>query len=307
MAGDGAGRARSAQVPRGGSVRVGAISGSRDSDESMPSGGGSGMRWDSRLYDESFAIITQLGAGVIDLLAPRPGERIIDLGCGTGALTAEIAAAGAEVVGIDASDAMIARARELYPQLRFDVARGEDFAVGEPVDAVFSNAALHWMSPQEAVVASVAQALAPGGRFVAEMGGTGNIATIVAAVHQALAEEGIPRERIRNPWYFPSIGEYGSLLERAGFEVRFMQLFDRPTPLDDCPNGIADWLRMFGGDLLAAVPADRRPRVEDRVNELTRPWLEREGRWVGDYRRLRFMAVKPVTDLPERAPGEPCG
>ena len=211
--------------------------------------------WDSTLYDESFGIITQMGAGVVELLGPRPGERIVDLGCGTGGLTARIAAADAEVVGIDASDAMIARARELYPQLQFEVAKGEDFAVDSPVDAVFSSAALHWMSPPEAVAASVARALKPGGRFVAEMGGKGNIATILGAIYQALAEEGISRDQVRNPWYFPSIGEYASLLERAGFEVMLMQLFDRPTPLDDCPNGVADWLRMFGGAFLAAVPA----------------------------------------------------
>jgi trans-aconitate methyltransferase len=251
-----------------------------------------GTGWDSRLYDESFRIITQLGAGVVELLAPRPGERIVDVGCGTGALTAQIAAAGAEIVGIDASEAMVARARELYPQLRFEVAKGEEFTLEYPVDAVFSSAALHWMSPPEAVAASVARALKPGGRFVAEMGGRGNIATIVGAIYQVLAEEGIPRERVRNPWYFPSIGEYASLLERAGFEVVLMQLFDRPTPLDDCPNGIADWLRMFGGDFLAAVPATRREHFQERVNELTRPLLERAGRWVADYRRLRFMAVK---------------
>jgi trans-aconitate methyltransferase len=247
--------------------------------------------WDSTLYDESFGIITQLGAGVVELLAPRPGERVVDLGCGTGGLTAQIAAAGVEVVGIDASEAMIARARELYPQLRFEVARGEDFALETPVDAVFSNAALHWMSPQD-VAAAVARALKPGGRFVAEMGGKGNIATITGAIYQALAEEGVSREQVRNPWYFPSIGEYGSLLERAGFEVVFMQLFDRPTPLDDCPNGIADWLQMFGGAFLAAVPATRRAHVLERVNELTRPFLEHEGRWVADYRRLRFVAVR---------------
>ena len=251
-----------------------------------------GTGWDSRLYDESFRIITQLGAGVVELLAPRPGERIVDVGCGTGALTAQIAAAGAEIVGIDASDAMVTRARELYPQLRFEVAKGEEFTLEYPVDAVFSSAALHWMSPPEAVAASVARALKPGGRFVAEMGGRGNIATIVGAIYQVLAEEGIPRERVRNPWYFPSIGEYASLLERAGFEVVLMQLFDRPTPLDDCPNGVADWLRMFGGDFLAAVPATRREHFQERVNELTRPLLEREGHWVADYRRLRFMAVK---------------
>ena len=248
--------------------------------------------WDSRLYDESFAIITELGAGVVELLAPQPGERIVDLGCGTGGLTAQIAVAGAEVVGIDASEAMIARARELYPHLRFEVARGEDFAVEGPADAIFSNAALHWMSPPEAVAASVLRALKSGGRFVAEMGGRGNIATIFGAIRQALAEEGIPWERVRNPWYFPTVGEYASVLERAGFEVRFMQLFDRPTPLDDCPNGIADWLRMFGGDFLTAVQSEHQPRVRERVNELTRPLLFREGRWVADYRRLRFMAVK---------------
>lgn len=249
-------------------------------------------RWDSTLYDESFGIITRFGAGVVELLAPRPGELIVDLGCGTGGLTAQIAVAGAEVIGIDASEEMIARARELYPEIRFEVARGEDFAVDEPVDAVFSSAALHWMSPPEEVAASVERALKPGGRFVAEMGGKGNIATIAGAIYQALSEEGVPQERVRNPWYFPSIGEYGSLLERAGFEVRFMQLFDRPTPLDDCPNGMADWLQMFGGDFLAVVPATHRAHVQERVNELTRPLLENEGRWVADYRRLRFVAVK---------------
>lgn len=254
---------------------------------------GSETSWDSALYDESFGIITRLGTGVVELLALRPGERIVDLGCGTGGLTAQIAAAGVEVVGIDASEAMIARARELYPELRFEVAKGENFAVEASVDAVFSNAALHWMSPPEAVAASVLRALKPGGRFVAEMGGKGNIATIIGAIYQALAEEGVPQDRVRNPWYFPSIGEYASLLERADFEVRLMQLFDRPTSLDDCPNGIADWLRMFGGDFLTAVPPEHRTRVQERVNELTRPLLYREGRWVADYRRLRFVAVKP--------------
>ena len=248
--------------------------------------------WDSRLYDESFGIITQLGAGVVELLAPKPGERIVDLGCGTGGLTAQIAAAGAEVIGIDASEAMIARATASYPALRFEVAKGEDFAIEEPIDAVFSSAALHWMSPPEAVAASVARALRPGGRFVAEMGGRGNVATIIDAIYQALDDECIPRERVRHPWYFPSTGEYASLLERVSFEVALMQLFDRPTPLDDCPNGIADWLRMFGGEFLAAVPITHHARFQERVNELTRPLLYRDGRWVADYRRLRFLATK---------------
>jgi trans-aconitate methyltransferase len=250
--------------------------------------------WDSRRYDESFGIITRLGAGVVDLLAPGPGERILDLGCGTGHLTAQIADAGAEVLGIDADEAMVARARGAYPHLRFEVARGESFALEVPVDAVFSSAALHWMSPPESVAACVHRALKPSGRFVAEMGGRGNIAAIIGAVYSALADEGIPRERVHNPWYFPSIGEYAPLLERAGFEVAFMHLFDRPTPLDGCPGGAADWVRMFGGAFLQVAPPEHRERVLARVNDLTGPMLYRDGHWIADYRRLRFVAVKQV-------------
>lgn len=261
-------------------------------DEAEREVAGSRHPWDSRLYDESFGIITRLGAGVVDLLAPRAGERILDLGCGTGHLTAQIADAGAEVIGIDADQAMVARARTAYPHVRFEVARGEGFTVEAPVDAVFSSAALHWMSPPEAVAACVHRALKPGGRFVAEMGGRGNVAAIIGAIYGALAEEGIPRERVHNPWYFPSIGEYAPLLERAGFEAVLMHLFDRPTPLDDCPGGAAEWVRMFGGDFLEVVPPEHRERVLARVNDLTAPSLYRDGRWVADYRRLRFVAVK---------------
>lgn len=270
--------------------------------EALQTSAGSRNPWDSELYDESFGVITRLGAGVVDLLAPRPGERILDLGCGTGHLTAQIAEAGADVIGIDAAEAMIIRARELYPRLRFEVARADEFALGAPVDAVFSSAALHWMSPPEAVVGCVLRALKPGGRFVAEMGGKGNNATIIGAIYGALREHGVQPEQVHNPWYFPSIGEYAPLLEQAGFEVTFMHLFDRPTPLEDCPNGAADWVRMFGGDFLAPVPAERRARVLERVNELTRPALYREGGWVADYRRLRFVAMKrESSEGPRRA------
>jgi trans-aconitate methyltransferase len=249
--------------------------------------------WDSSLYDDSFAVITRLGAGVLELLAPRPGERILDLGCGTGALTARIAEAGAAVVGIDASDEMIARARERFPTIEFVVGRGESFAVAEPFDAVFSNAALHWMSPPEAVAARMCAALKPGGRVVAEMGGKGNVGTILDAIRRALGEAGVPSERVPMPWYFPSVGEYATVLERAGLEVRSMLLFDRPTPLDDCPEGVADWIRMFGDDFLAPVPPERRADAARRASALAEPVLKRDGCWLADYRRLRFLAVKP--------------
>ncbi len=253
---------------------------------------GDAHAWDAEAYDRTVSIVTRLGAGVLELLAPRPGLRVLDLGCGTGHLTAEIAAAGADVIGIDAAPSMIARARALYPHLRFEVARGEDFALAAPVDAVFSNAALHWMTRPAAVAACVARALVPGGRFVAEMGGHGNVATVVAALRQALAEEGVPPAAQPQPWYFPTIPEYAALLEQAGFEVTYMHLFDRPTPLDDCPAGAADWVRLFGGAFLAAVPPARHDAVAARVSALVRPTLYRDGRWFADYRRLRFVAVR---------------
>jgi trans-aconitate 2-methyltransferase len=253
----------------------------------------SSNRWDSSFYDQAFGVITQFGSGVFELLAPRPGERILDLGCGTGHLTAKIAEAGAEAVGIDAAEDMIARARASYPDLRFEVARGEDFSLDGQFDAVFSSAVLHWIPRADAVASSVFRALRPGGRFVAEMGGKGNVASLVGAMYRALEEEGIPSDRVRNPWYYPSIGEYSAVLERAGFEVRSMLLFDRPTPLDDCPNGAADWVRMFGDDFIAPVPPERREHFLERINELTRPLIFRDGRWLADYRRLRFVAIRP--------------
>ncbi|HEY7065298.1 MAG TPA: methyltransferase domain-containing protein [Chloroflexota bacterium] len=248
--------------------------------------------WDAEAYDRTAGIVTRLGGDVLDLLAPGPGMRVLDLGCGTGHLTAQIAAAGADVLGLDAAPSMIERARALYPHLRFEVARAEDFTLDAPVDAVFSNAALHWMRPPEAVVARVARALVPGGRFVAEMGGQGNVATVIAALRQALAEEGVLPAAQPDPWYFPGIAEYATLLERVGFEPTLMHLFDRPTPLDDCPGGAADWVRLFGGAFLDAVPPERRDASAARVADLVRPALYREGHWIADYRRLRFVAVR---------------
>ena len=244
-------------------------------------------QWNTGLYDEKHSFVWKYGATLIDLLAPRPGERILDLGCGTGHLTARMAEAGADVVGIDSSSEMVAEARRLYPHLRFEVADARDFDLGDSFDAVFSNAVLHWVKEPEPVIACVRRALRPGGRFVAEFGGRGNVRAIVAGLEEAARTIGLGGWE--HPWYYPSIGEYAPLLERAGLEVTDASLFDRPTPLEG-EEGIRHWVAMFAGDLLGRVPPGDRETFFRRLEAVLRPTLDREGTWFADYRRLRIVA-----------------
>ena len=249
------------------------------------------MRWNAQAYDSSFGYVSAHGAPLLDLLDPKPGERVLDLGCGTGVLTAEIAARGAHVLGIDASRAMIEAAMAKYPGLEFTVGDAHDFTVAHPYDAVFSNAALHWMSRDpDAVISCVRMALRPGGRFIAEMGGAGNCASLISAMKTAWREYGLPEPEL--PWYFPTPAEYALRLERGGFTVRLLEYFDRPTPLTECPNGAADWVRMFAGPLLQRVPPELVDPLLRRVNELAAPALRHEYGWMADYVRLRFAAQR---------------
>lgn len=252
--------------------------------------------WDAEGYDRSFGFVSRYGRELTGLLAPVPGERVLDLGCGTGELAAELAELGLEVRGIDADPAMISQARTKHPEVGFEQADGHDFVLAEPVDAVLSNAALHWMLDPAAVIARVRTALRPGGRFVAEFGGQGNVAIIRSAVREALAAAGVDPTHQRFPWFFPGPAEYATLLEAGGFRVRLMEHFDRPTPLDDCPDGVVDWVKMFGSGLLAGVPTDRCEQVMHDAAERCRPALFRDGRWHADYVRLRVWA-----ELPDRS------
>ena len=204
--------------------------------------------WNASLYDQKHSFVSEYGKSLIPLLEPQPGESILDIGCGTGHLTKAIAEAGAHVVGIDSSASMIETARTTYPDIEFLVANARNFSFPTPFDAVFSNAALHWIPEAEEVVHSIATALKPGGRFVAEFGGKGNIATIIFALQQSLRE--IANIEADFGWYYPSIGEYASLLERHGLMVRMALLFDRPTKLEDGEKGLRNWLQMFRGDML---------------------------------------------------------
>ncbi len=242
--------------------------------------------WDATAYDRDFAFVASYGAELLDWLAVRPGETVLDLGCGTGELAARIAEAGARVIGIDSDPGMIEAARRRLPGGDLRVADAHDFSVEEPVDAVFSNAALHWMPAAVEVLGCVSDALRDGGRFVAEMGATGNVATVMSAVDQACREAGLPERAW--PWFFPSPAQYAAMLEDAGFEIRELDFRDRPTELAGGAEGFTGWLTMFAGAALADVP----PAVLERAAEIARPALWRSGSWWADYRRLRFRAVK---------------
>jgi trans-aconitate 2-methyltransferase len=253
-----------------------------------------GQTWDPNLYQSAHAFVWRKAADLLELLAPKAVERILDLGSGTGQLTAKIAEAGAEATGIDRSQEMVAQARRNFPQLRFDVGDATTFALEHPVDAVFSNATLHWVKPPEQAIARIWHALKPGGRFVAEFGGKGNVGQIMDGLTVALREvAGVDFDTV-SPWYYPSIAAYAGLLEREGFSVTFATLFGRPTPLEGGPDGLRNWLRMFGGSLLSQVDASKHDALLARVEQQARPALFGNGTWSADYVRLRVVARKPA-------------
>ena len=246
--------------------------------------------WNTTLYEGRHNFVWQYGENVLELLSPQPDERILDLGCGTGQLTEKIALAGAEVLGIDRAASMIEKARQNYPQLQFAVADARDFQVEQPFDAVFSNAVLHWIPEPDAVIRCIYQALKPGGRFVAEFGGKGNVKAIALALDRVLNTFGYASYDAA--WYFPSIGEYATRLEQQGFDVTHAVIFDRPTPLENGDAGMANWIRMFGSRFLDKLSDVQQTQVIQAMEYDLKPTLYRDGKWWADYRRIRIVARK---------------
>ncbi len=247
-----------------------------------------GQRWDSDRYARDARFVADLAVPVVEILAPKAGERILDLGCGDGALTEKLAAAGAQVVGIDSSPEMATAA--LARGLDVRVIDGARLPFDGEFDAVFSNAALHWMKDLEPVFAGVWKALVPGGRFVGETGGTGNVAAVSGALCQALANRNIDAEK-HYPWVFPSPEDFRAMLEARGFRMVTLELIPRPTPI---PGAIDGWLEVFAGNFLALLSAAERPAFIAEVREALAPRLQTfDGNWTVDYVRLRFAALKP--------------
>jgi trans-aconitate methyltransferase len=242
--------------------------------------------WQADRYLQHAAFVPALARDLVGWLAPQRGERILDLGCGDGVLTMDLVAAGADVIGIDASPSMIAAARARGIDARLCAA--ERLAFGPEFDAAFSNAMLHWTRDIDAVLAGVFRALRPGGRFIGEFGGAGNIAIFLDATEAVLARRGLA---FVQPWYFPTTAEFSESLARAGFAVRRSHHFARPTAL---PAGIVEWIDVFGGPLLAGVSEAARAEVARDVEHALESRLRQDdGTWMLDYTRLRFDAQKP--------------
>ncbi|RNL83018.1 class I SAM-dependent methyltransferase [Halostreptopolyspora alba] len=248
--------------------------------------------WDAELYDTRHSFVAAYGAELLALLDARPGERVLDAGCGTGEHVAELRDRGVHAVGVDASPEMARRARERFPGVDVSVADlREPAEVPTPAgyDAVFSNAVLHWIPEARRVADALFAALRPGGRFVAELGGAGNIATIDTRARRLRAE--LSLDEPVSPWYFPTIAGYASVLEGAGFDVTGGWLFDRPTRLDG-DDGLRTWIRGFAGHLLTGVGDTDAFLAE--LEERLRPSLYHDGTWWADYRRLRVTATRPA-------------
>jgi trans-aconitate methyltransferase len=247
--------------------------------------------WNANLYDQKHHFVSTYGNDLIQILNIQLGDNILDVGCGTGTLTNDIAQKGANVVGIDQSANMISTASSKYPTIPFHVMDATTLSFDQEFDFVFSNATLHWIKEAEKVAQAMYQSLKTGGKLVIEFGGKGNVETITKELIQQIKAHGFHFESNDFPWYFPSISEYTTLLETVGFEVELAHLYDRPTPLDG-ENGLRNWLDMFSPSFFSKMDADAKDSIMRKTVLELREKLYRNGEWIADYRRLRIIAVK---------------
>ncbi|MEH7014275.1 methyltransferase domain-containing protein [Neobacillus niacini] len=247
--------------------------------------------WNANLYDQNHSFVSRYGNNLIELLTLQEGEKILDLGCGTGDLAKKLSDNGGYVVGVDKSQNMITQALMKYPNIIFVVRNVIDLGYNAEFDAVFSNATLHWIKQPKLALTSIYQSLKPSGRFVAEFGGKGNVQIITNEIINQIKQSGIAYKEEQFPWYYPSIGEYTSLMEEVGFRVTFAEHFDRPTPLDG-ENGLRNWIKMFGSKLFEGIDETRIGNIVTNVEEKLKEILYKDGKWIADYKRIRLIGIK---------------
>lgn len=250
------------------------------------------IQWDAGKYAQDFAFVPKYGEALLALLDREKANTVLDLGCGGGALTEQLVQAGYAVCGMDADASQLKLARRRCPNVRFFQGDATDFTLEAPVDAVFSNAVLHWIDRerQPDALRCISRALRAGGQFVFEMGGAGCGAQIHGALRRAFQKRGLSYHM---PFYFPTVGEYTPLLEQADFRVTYATLFDRPTPLKG-EQGMEGWIRMFVKVPFAAIPPMLADEIIREAVEALRPSLYQNGVWTADYVRLRCKAIKSV-------------
>jgi trans-aconitate 2-methyltransferase len=249
------------------------------------------VKWDAELYTQKHAFVFEYGANLIDILRPTQSERILDLGCGTGELTSQISARCHRVIGVDLSQSMIHKAQQNHQEIEFQVGDARNYRTHELFDAIFSNAAFHWIKEADALAETLFSCLKPGGRVVAEMGGYQNISQIRNALKETLNEFGV--RVVTEPWYFPTIGQYADHLEKKGLIVDSALLFERPTRLAG-EDGMRKWLDQFATDFLVDVAESCHEEIFDATVSRLRPVAYRDNNWWANYWRLRFVAHKPI-------------
>ena len=248
-------------------------------------------KWDAELYDKTHDFVSKYGEGILSYLNPKPDETILDLGCGTGDLTQEIFLTGANIIGVDGSSEMIAIAKSKYPHIGFYQMDAREMNFEIHFDAVFSNAVLHWIPDKERVIEHIHALLKDKGRMVVEFGGKGNMQNLIAALKEEFKKRGYQKNALIDFWYFPSIAEYATELEKYNFRVIHAEHFDRTTPLKG-DQGIKDWFNMFGDNFFTGIENAVKEEILDTVQDKLKTTRFIDGIWTADYKRIRIVAIK---------------
>ena len=249
-------------------------------------------KWKPEFYNKKHSFVYQYGESLIKLLDPKENQRILDLGCGSGQLTSKISEFAKETIGIDRSAEMIADAKSKFPEIEFQVMDASNFRFNEKFDSIFSNATLHWVKNHKNAIKCMYENLNPNGRIALEFGGKGNVQTIVNQLRNSLRIRSYVKQSELDLWYFPTIGEYSTELESAGFRVLFAEHYNRPTELADENSGIKDWISMFGESFFIGVSESHIEEIKNEVQEKVKDQCLVNGKWFADYKRLRIVAIK---------------